>query len=95
MSVKNAELENEMRELMKNQEHLNSFVLSSPSLPTSSPSSLLNAPESSSDDNDVSSSSGCSSSTGSPHIRLEQTTFGVFCVLCRPIFTTRAERAVC
>ena len=34
--------------------------------------------------------------TGSPHIRLEQTTFiGRVCEMCRPFFNTRAERAVC
>ena len=36
----------------------------------------------------------CNVYTGSPHIRLEQTTF-IGRVLCRLFFTTRAERALC
>ena len=52
-----AELEHEMRELVKNQEHLTTFVLSSPPLAASSPTCSLNSAESSSDSNDISSSS--------------------------------------
>ena len=59
-----AELKYEMRELVENQEHSNTFALSSPPLAASSPSSSLNSPESSSDSNDISSSS---SSSGSSH----------------------------
>lgn len=55
-----AELELEIREQKKNEEHLNSFLPSSPPLAASSPSCSQKSNENSSDSNDISSSSNSS-----------------------------------